>query len=257
MSVLLAATIFVAQAMATTEEGAAGSRLFARHCAPCHGPNGEGGRGPTLALPKLQQAPDLAALLRLIRRGIEGTGMPSSRLSPEDVRLVALWVQQLGQRPAEPMPGDVERGRGVYAKKGACGTCHTIRGYGGALGPDLTEIGLLRGAGYLRQSLVEPAADVPKGFGLYQRDANISLNFLQVSVVTKDGRRLTGVRVNEDAFSIQIRDTGNRIHSLLKSELRELHKDWGQSPMPAYGDVLSKDEIDDVVAFLMAQRGRE
>ena len=42
-------------------------------------------------------------------------------------------------------------------------------------------------------------------------------DFLQVSLVTKDGQKLTGVRVNEDSFSIQIRDLSNQFHSFWKS----------------------------------------
>jgi putative heme-binding domain-containing protein len=194
-------------------------------------------------------------LRKVIRNGIEGTEMPSVKVGPDDLEQIARWVEHLGQLPPEPLPGDTERGRQLYQKKGGCTLCHTIRGHGGALGPDLTEIGLLRGAAYLRRALLEPAADVPRGFSMYHNDVNVSYNFLQVRVVTKDGRALTGVRLNEDSFSIQMRDATNRIHSFLKSELRELHKDWGQSPMPAYGELLTKNELDDVVAYLMSQRG--
>ena len=74
-------------------------------------------------------------------------------------------------------------------------------------------------------------------------------------VVSKDGRRLGGVRINEDTFSIQFRDSANRIHSFNKSELAELHKDWGKSLMPSYRELFSKEELDDVVAFLVSLRG--
>src|SRR5690349_10986554 len=57
-----------------------GRRLFETHCAPCHGPRGEGGKGPTLAQPSLPRASDDASLLRIIRGGIDGTEMPGARL---------------------------------------------------------------------------------------------------------------------------------------------------------------------------------
>jgi hypothetical protein len=41
----------------------------------------------------------------------------------------------------------------------------------------------------------------------------------------------------------------------LKSELVELHKDWGKSPMPSYRDILPEQELDDVVAFMVSLRG--
>src|SRR4051794_27163061 len=62
-----------------------GQHLFEAHCASCHGPRGEGGRGPTLAQPKLPRATDDGALLRIIRNGIGGTEMPGGRLDPQDV----------------------------------------------------------------------------------------------------------------------------------------------------------------------------
>ena len=76
-----------------------------------------------------------------------------------------------------------------------------------------------------------------------------------VRAVTAAGGEVTGVRVNEDTFSIQIRDVANRIHSFWKSELRELDKEWGRSPMPSYREALSAAELDDVVAFLASLRG--
>ena len=45
-----------------------------------------------------------------------------------------------------------------------------------------------------------------------------------------------------------------KVHSLFKSELKKLHKDYGKSSMPSYADALSKEELDDLVAFLVSQR---
>ena len=80
-------------------------------------------------------------------------------------------------------------------------------------------------------------------------------NFLFVRVVAKTGETIAGERVNEDTFSIQLRDMTGRTHSFLKSEVAAVHKDWGWSPMPAAGAVLSNDEVVDVVAFLTSLKG--
>jgi cytochrome c oxidase cbb3-type subunit III len=231
-----------------------GQRLFQRECAGCHGPAGEGGRGPTLAVPRLVRARDQAALLKLIEDGISGTEMPSHRLPPAQLAEVGKWVRKLGRRPPERIPGDAARGRTLYAGKGGCTACHAIRGEGGVMGPDLTDIGLRRGAAHLRASLLEPEAALPKASSPYRSDVNISQNFLQVRAVLPDGREVTGARVNEDTFTIQIRDVGNRLHSFYKDELRALHKDWGRSPMPSYKDALSSAEIDDLVAYMASLR---
>jgi cbb3-type cytochrome oxidase cytochrome c subunit len=131
-----------------------------------------------------------------------------------------------------------------------------LSGRGGASGPDLTGIGTRRGAAYLRTALTDPEADVPKGFSSFNRETEIPENFLLVRVVTKSGQQLSGARVNEDTFSLQLRDSSDRVHSFFKSDLAELHKDWGKSPMPNYREVFSSTELEDIVAFLVSL-GRE
>jgi hypothetical protein len=76
-----------------------------------------------------------------------------------------------------------------------------------------------------------------------------------VQIVTRDGRRITAARLNEDAFSIQIRDLSNEFRSFWKQELVELKKEPGKSPMPGYGKVFTAEELDDVVAYLDSLRG--
>jgi cytochrome c oxidase cbb3-type subunit III len=243
------------QRAASAGEISQGERLFQAHCAGCHGPKGEGGSGPTLAAPMLVRATTEQLLIKVITEGIPGAEMPRSRLDKEQIKQIADFVRRLGQLPPERVPGDPQRGKELYLEKGACAQCHAINGVGGAYGPDLSEIGLRRGARHLREALTDPEADVPKSFSIFRGDTGVPENFLQVRVVTKDGRRLRGARVNEDTFSIQLRDAANRVHSFFKSDLTELHKDWGKSSMPSYREVFSKAEMDDVVAFLVSLRG--
>jgi cytochrome c1 len=117
-------------------------------------------------------------------------------------------------------------------------------------------MGTRRGAEHLRKSLLDPEAEIPDAFAVYRRVIFMPDNFLQVRVVTADGRQLTGVRVNEDTFTIQIRDSSDRLYSFRKEELHELHEDWGKSPMPNYRGVLSDSELQDVVAYLVSLKGR-
>jgi putative heme-binding domain-containing protein len=250
----LAPTLLAVFLLLTADRG---ERLFQTDCAGCHGPRGEGGVGPPLAVPRLRRAGDGAALLKLIEHGIEATEMPPARRTPPEIAALVAWVSKLSAQPPEKVPGDARRGAQLYAGKGGCATCHSIGGRGGALGPDLTDIGLRRGASHLRAALVQPEATVPRSFSSYRPDVSLSQNFLQVRVVTTAGLEVTGVRVNEDTFSIQVRDATNRVRSFWKEELRELHKDWGRSPMPSYAQALSPVELDDLVAFLTAQRGED
>jgi cytochrome c oxidase cbb3-type subunit III len=234
---------------------AQGERLFAGECASCHGPGGEGGRGPPLAVPRLTRAADWESLLKLIGGGVEGTEMPGARLNRKEIAQVSAWVLRLGRRPPQRVPGDPSQGGALYRGKLGCTLCHAIGGQGGALGPDLTDIGLRRGAAHLRASVLEPEADVPRSYTAYRQDISLSQNFLAVRAVPRGGAEISGVRINEDTFSIQIRDVAGRIHSFFKSDLLELDKDWGRSPMPSYQDALTSSELDDLVAFMVSLRG--
>lgn len=218
-----------------------GRALFQAQCAYCHGSEGDGGRGANLARPTLRHAKDDEALFRVINRGIPGTGMPGNQMSEGEVWQVLAFVRSLGRVEREAVAGDPVRGEEIYRSQG-CAACHTIHGRGGPLGPDLTDVGARTSPAFLRQSLVEPAAEVPNGF-------------MQVRAVTLEGKRLAGVRVNEDPFSIQLRDLAGRLHSFFKDQLAELDKDAGKSPMPSYRDRLDPKRMEDLVAYLLSLEG--
>jgi putative heme-binding domain-containing protein len=232
-----------------------GEGLYRVHCAPCHGPKGEGGRGPNLAVPQLPRASDDEALSRIVTLGIAGTQMPGTRMTPAENRDLVAYVRSLGRVSLTQAPGDPAAGERLFWSKANCGQCHTVGARGGRMGPDLTSIGVSRGPAHLRQSLLDPEAEVPDTFAVYRRVILMPDNFLQVRVVTRDGKRITGVRMNEDAFTIQFRDSSDRVYSFRKDELLELHKDWGKSPMPSYRGTLTDAEIQNVVAYLSSLRG--
>jgi putative heme-binding domain-containing protein len=215
-----------------------GEKLFQAQCALCHGPKGEGGRGPALTRAKLSRAPDDAALIQILTDGIRGTEMQGAgAMSEREVRQTAAYVRSLGKVALKPVPGDAMRGSGIYAGKGNCAGCHSIHGEGGVAGPDLSAIGESRSAAYLRESLVNPGAAVPEGY-------------LLITVVPNGGPRVTGVRVNEDSFSLQIRDSDGRSYSFWKKDVAQVMKQPGKSPMPSYQGQLSDAELTDLVAYL-------
>jgi cytochrome c oxidase cbb3-type subunit 3 len=215
-----------------------GEKLFQVHCALCHGPKGVGGRGPVLTRARLSRAPDDATLLKVIEDGIRGTEMPGAgAMSDREIRQTAAYVRSLGKVAVKPVPGDAAHGAEVYSGKGACAGCHAIRGEGGVGGPDLSGIGDSRSAAYLRESIVTPGAAVPEGY-------------LLVAVTPTAGASVTGVRVNEDSFSIQIRDSNGATHSFWKKDVAKLEPMRGKSPMPSYQGQLSDTELTDLVAYL-------
>ena len=217
-----------------------GEKLFQVHCSLCHGPKGEGARGPVLTRAKLSRAPDDGALLKILEDGIRGTEMPGSpALSDRELRQTAAYVRSLGKVALKPVPGDVMRGAEIYRGKGGCAACHSVRGEGGVAGPDLSGIGESRSAAFLRESIVNPGAAVPEGY-------------LLVTVVPNSGPRVTGMRVNEDSFSIQIRDAAGRSYSFWKTDLTQIDRERGKSPMPSYQSQLADAELTDLVAYLVS-----
>jgi len=222
-----------------------GARLFMAQCAGCHGPKGEGGKGAVLAQPKLRHAPDDEALFKVIRDGIKGTEMPAGyAIDTRETWQLAAYLRSLGRAPLEAVPGDAKRGEEIYRNKGNCRQCHTVKGQGGALGPELTEIGARRSAAHLRSAVLDPDKELPEGF-------------LQVRLRTKDGRAITGVRLNEDIFSIQLRDLSGNLHSFVKDDLADLERDSGKTPMPSFRGALSPAETDDLIAYLVSLRGAQ
>ena len=180
------------------------------------------------------------ALALLLAEGVTGFRQMSER----EIERVAAYVRTLGRAAAVPLTGDAARGKALYETKGGCTACHIVGGAGGTVGPDLSEIGARRSAAYLRESLLKPGATVPDGY-------------LVVAVTTRAGRQMRGVRVNEDSFTIQLREAGGAFHSFRKANLTELKKEFGASTMPSYEQPLSAAEIDDLVAWLASLRGEK
>jgi len=75
-----------------------------------------------------------------------------------------------------------------------------------------------------------------------------------VTLVTRQGERIRGVRKNEDEFSIQIMDMRERLQGYLKTNLSDVTMDK-QSVMPAYGsDRLPDRDLDDLLRYLSTLR---
>jgi cytochrome c oxidase cbb3-type subunit 3 len=226
----------------TIADVANGKRLFEAQCAPCHGIDGRGGKGANLAMARLKHAVDNQELVSVIREGIQGTGMLRAwQLDDHELLQVAAYVRSFARVEESAIPGDPAHGRAVFEARG-CSGCHIVNGAGSSLGPELTEVGARRGPQYLRKKLLNPGAETADGF-------------LLIRAVLADGREVRGIRVNEDSFTIQIKDAGNRFHSFRKTDLARLEKEFGKTLMPSFGAALSAGELDDLVAYLAGLRG--
>ena len=82
-------------------------------------------------------------------------------------------------------------GKAVFEGKGGCLQCHTVKNQGGSLGPDLSEIGVMRTPEALRLALTDP-------------DAEIQPEYVTIAVLTNRGQRIRGIRLNEDRKSTRL-----------------------------------------------------
>lgn len=229
-----------------------GQSLFETHCARCHGMLGEGGEGANLTRSRLTYAPDDMSLFGVISQGIPGTGMPSTSIPrPADIWRLAAYVQSLGRLAVEAMPGDPVAGKLIYASKGNCASCHILNGVGRGVGPELSEVGLRRNIDYLQRAVMAPDAEQPKITNRFRGTLN---SFLTVRIVSERGT-YEGMRINENEFSVQMRDLEGNIYSFDKAKLISYEKDFGHSLMPGYGAALNNTEVNDLVSYLMSLKG--
>jgi len=219
-----------------------GRQLFLGRCALCHGQDGEGGRGAALNTGQFRHGTSDREMFMTIRNGIANTEMPGTFLTdPEVWRLVA-YVKRLGstRAPEEKASGDAQAGRAIYESQG-CATCHRIDDSGGGLGPDLSAVGTQSSLRYLRDSIVNPSAYIPLGYR-------------SVTVTSVSGVRTRGVHLNEDDYSIQLRDVDGSPRSFMKSELRDIRYER-ESLMPPY-HTLSESDLENLLAYLKSLKGK-
>lgn len=230
-----------------------GKALYAAQCASCHGVDGSGGMGPNIR-GSAQRRGD-QGLFSVIRNGIPGTGMPAiSSLNDKRAGQVVAYVRTLGGSGSEEaVKGDPAKGKALYDANG-CAGCHTIAGQGGVSGPELTRLGNARAPSYLHDMLLNPGAKPPADPALLERAG--FTGYLMTNVVTKDGRKVSGVRVNEDSFTLQLRDADGKYYSFDKSDLARVETEPGKSLMPSY-TMLSATELDDLIAYLTTLKGAQ
>jgi putative heme-binding domain-containing protein len=216
-----------------------GRQAFESNCAVCHGMDASGGRGPNLRRARIARAPNDAALCELIETGIPPEMPAGAFLTDVEVRALVAFVSSLRQSAAASVAGDPAHGARVFAGNG-CSSCHILAGQGSALGPELTDLSDRRSAAYVREVLLDPASRLPA-------------EFLMVRVATKAGEVTEGIRINEDNYSIQLKDAAGNIRSFEKAELQSQERLRGRTPMPSFKNLPPAD-VQDLVAYLLAPK---
>jgi putative heme-binding domain-containing protein len=238
-------------AKATATDIEEGKALYMGNCSSCHGPDGSGGMGPNIR-GSIQTQGD-QGLFRVIRFGIGGMPGINSLNDKRAGQVIAYMHTFGGSNANEVAKGDAAKGKALYDANG-CAGCHAIAGQGSGAGPELTRIGNMRAPSYLHEFLLNPGAKPPADPALSERGGYTG--YLMTTVVTKEGKEVQGIRVNEDTFTIQLRDLSGRYYSFDKADLKKLEKEPGKSVMPSYTN-LSATELDDLIAYLASLKGAQ
>ena len=139
--------------------------------------------------------------------------------------------------------GDKSAGYAVfnYNASGQCTRCHALNKEGGNVGPNLMHIGSELTREQILQALIEPSARLAPGFG-------------NVNLTLKDGQEVFGILAKETADALTL--TTSDAEPLVIPLARIVSRENIPSSMPAMGELLSKREIRDVVAFLSSLKKR-
>lgn len=224
---------------AATTTASAGERLYhSMGCGACHGNDARGARGPDLRGAVLWSRSDAQQhVYKAVKEGVKGTEMPDyGHASDHDIAALIEFLGRPATAAGQSLAGDRRRGRELFRGLG-CGGCHGAAGEGGLLGPELTSIIRTKGFEHLKNAVRTPAKE-------------LRFDYTPISVVAKDGRTFSGVRRNEDSFSLQMVDRSGSLHLFLKHELRSITHDR-KSLMPVYDEIqLPSSALEDLLAYL-------
>jgi putative membrane-bound dehydrogenase-like protein len=132
---------------------------------------------------------------------------------------------------------DIARGREAFTK--ACSTCHTHNGVGGKVGPDLTGVRNQPADALLLHILVPNYEVAPA----YQT----------LSVVTQDGRTISGWLAGETESSVTLRTAFGTEETVLRKNITSLTAS-GLSLMPdGLEQTMTKEDLSSIIAFLKSE----
>jgi putative heme-binding domain-containing protein len=160
---------------------------------------------------------------------------PPGRLDPKKLPSIPTLVTR---------KGDPVRGRQLIAASikndMQCLKCHTIRGTGGQIGPDLSVIGKKGSKENLFESILLPSKAIADQYLTWQ-------------IETKKGLSLTGLIVEETATTITLRDGNGKDTKIDKKDIDSRQKS-PKSLMPedllAY---MTEDDLVDIIAYLFEE----
>src|SRR5262249_35520495 len=151
-------------------------------------------------------------------------------------RLLLPWTASLPTPPQAPpenknIPGDWSRGKELfYSQQVNCIACHTMRGEGGTLGPDPTNL-IHKQADSVITDIIDP-------------NASANPDYIAYRVSLKSGDILSGLVASEDATHLRITEGVGKSTLVNRSDVVSLAP-TDVSIMPTGFKDLGQDKLDD------------
>jgi putative heme-binding domain-containing protein len=139
--------------------------------------------------------------------------------------------------------GDAQRGAAVF-EKAQCHKCHRFSTRGEPLGPNLSEIGGRLQRKELLQALLFPSERISDQYESY-------------TLVTHDGRALTGMLGSLDAERLVVLQLNGEKITVRKADIEEAIKNKLSAMPSGLLEPLSREEIADLFAYLLPRRSDE
>jgi len=153
------------------------------------------------------------------------------------------WQEALASDPLAPYRvtlegGDPERGADLFVNHAAaqCIRCHRIDdGKGSLVGPTMKSIGEEKSLEYLLESLVDPQAVIAEGYGT-------------IALTLADGGFVAGQYRGEKDGALLVRDPEGKTVRVPEGSVAQ--RSPVVSTMPPMGEILSRSELRDLIAYL-------
>jgi putative heme-binding domain-containing protein len=172
----------------------------------------------------------------------EGDDLKTERpVRPDQLRMTWVPIPPAPPAPLENVPdlkgGDPARGAAVFKSDQAkCATCHKMRGEGGNVGPELSDL-----VGKDRVSIYRD---------IFAPSALINPGYLTYNLVLKDGRVLAGTVRAQGADSVQVSGADATSTIVPRTDIEEFRPS-ATSIMPVgLVGVIGDEKLRDLIAFL-------
>jgi len=160
-------------------------------------------------------------------------GTVRTERNPAREKVIADMRQLLAARS-----GDPQQGHQVFTR--VCGQCHKIYGAGQEVGPDLTANG--------RSSFEQLLSNV------LDPSLVIGASYQARTVVTSDGRVLTGLLAEDNAQRVVLKLQGGKLETVARDDVEDLRVSQLSMMPEGLETQLKPDELVDLFAFLVLDR---